>query len=552
MTTAVARTETTDQEGSPQGESTATKPGELFSIPTDQVHESPFNPRKHFDHAALEDLAASLRASGQLVPVIVRPRSNGDGYELAAGHRRLRAAKLAGLPEILAVVRHYDDKMFLEVLTIENLQRDDLHPLEEAQGFADLMKHAGYDVAKIAARTGRSEKYVYDRLKLLQLTPAAKKLFLEGLFEAGHAILLARLNPEQQEQVLGDIKTLNSTGATGLLFEDTEISHGQGKLELADRIKPISVRELQQRIDHQVRFKPEEVDPFLFPETSRTLQEAAVHQEKVVHITREYRIDDGAKDEKIRTYGLTKWRRADGNPDPSDKSRQMYSFGKVKGLESPKICEHSVIGIVVAGPGRSEAFRVCVNRDKCHVHWPTEAAAAEKRKKAVKKDAKAGGGTKHQEKAEDLWKRQEAQRLEKEKVEEAERARWKKAAPQLMDEIRIAIEKLTDKARGEIVLRFAQPDQYDRWAKELAKLAPKRDLLTHAVFLITTRDMGEWNFEHEVNTALEELGVGNPDKITTAIVDQVAPKPEPKKATADVSKTEKKPKKPAKAKKGKK
>src|ERR1041385_9023070 len=210
---------------------------ELRRIPLEEIQEAPLNPRSRYDERPLHELAESMLSSGQLTPIIVRPNPHkrvgvGASYELAAGHRRYRAAKVAwqlskegahyrGLDCLTAIVRPLDDKTFIEVLNIENLQRDDLHPLEEAQGFKDLMEKAGYDVAKIAARVGRSTRYVYDSLTLLKLTPAAKQLFLDGAFERGHAILLARLSPSDQARALGDPKDVANGGYRGdsLLLE---------------------------------------------------------------------------------------------------------------------------------------------------------------------------------------------------------------------------------------------------------------------------------------------------------------------------------------------
>jgi ParB/RepB/Spo0J family partition protein len=528
MTTAVARTVSTDQEGSPQGESTTTRPGELFSIPTDQVHESPFNPRKHFDSAALEDLAASIRASGQLVPVIVRPRPNGDGYELAAGHRRLRAAKLAGLSEILAVVRHYDDKLFLEVLTIENLQRDDLHPLEEAQGFADLMKHAGYDVPKIAARTGRSEKYVYDRLKLLQLIPAAKKLFLEGLFEAGHAIILARLTPDQQEYAIGDLEDVSGGSEFGgprnsLLFRPQ--TGTTEELPLHDQVKPVSVREFQNAVQHHTRATPDRVDPFLFPETVQALEAAKEEKLSVIHITWDHRVADDAKDEKIRTYGNQSWERADG-------ATYTDEFGdRVKS----KTCDFSRFGYIVAGRDQGQVLRVCVNKDKCKVHWPEQVAAFERRKKAAKKDAKAGGTT-NRDKETQRVNREIEQRREAQQKDQEELVRWTKARPQLLEALAKAIKGAPVKPSADAwdIVRdtFGHSETA---AKQFPVGKTAEDLIRHLAYTHLAARLGtDYWIREFAPKALKRFGLD-----AKSIVDEVSP---PAKS-ADVSKASKTPKK---------
>ena len=173
------------------------------------LQESAHNPRKHFDGKALADLTASVKEKGILVPLLVRPASAGNfhaagdpHFEIVAGARRYRAAKAAGLETVPVLVRALDDEQALEVQVIENLQRADVHPLEEAEGYKQLLARGKYDIAALAAKVGKSESYLYQRLKLAELAPAAKKAFEEERITAGHAILLARLQPEQQKEGL--------------------------------------------------------------------------------------------------------------------------------------------------------------------------------------------------------------------------------------------------------------------------------------------------------------------------------------------------------------
>jgi ParB family chromosome partitioning protein len=173
---------------------------EFQMIPLSALHESPWNLRMHFDDRKMKELVDSIGRIGVLTPLIARP--NKDGYEIAAGHRRFRAAKQAGMTEVPVRVRAMNDTEFLEILTIENLQREDLHPLDEAQGYQALMEKAGYDVPAIAAKVNKSESFVYQRLKLAELIPPAKKAFFEERITAGHAILIARLQPKDQKEAL--------------------------------------------------------------------------------------------------------------------------------------------------------------------------------------------------------------------------------------------------------------------------------------------------------------------------------------------------------------
>lgn len=366
--------------------------GDFRTLLLEELHESAKNPRTHYEPVALKQLADNLTAVGQITPVVVRPRPKGKGgYELAAGHRRLRAAKLAGLTALNAVVRDLDEAQFVEILNIENLQRDDLNALEEAQGFVALMTDAGYDVPKIAERVGRSIKYVYDRVKLLQLIPAAKKLLADGTITPGHGILLARLSKEDQQRALGDVSRNGSDG--GVMehehIDETYFAHREPELTLDDPKKARSVRELQQWIDRNVRFVPEKVDQadlhFDLPGTAELLTTAVTNKLKVVKITREYRVPDEARDGKERTYGNSHWKRADGEMEDQD----PWSDRKPK---PSKTCAHSQPGLVVAGPGRGEAFLVCVNKDKCSVHWSEEMQERAKRAKARERVAAQNGG----------------------------------------------------------------------------------------------------------------------------------------------------------------
>ncbi len=155
------------------------------------IRPSKTNPRRSMDTAALAELTASIRTKGVLQPVLVRP--NGKGFELVAGHRRLAAAKAAGLQTIPAIARTLSDVEVLEVQIIENLQRADLHPLEEAEGYRVLHAKHGYSAEDLAVKVGKSKAYVYARLKLCALPEASKKAFLEGKLSASVALLVARI-----------------------------------------------------------------------------------------------------------------------------------------------------------------------------------------------------------------------------------------------------------------------------------------------------------------------------------------------------------------------
>ncbi|WP_158793790.1 ParB/RepB/Spo0J family partition protein [Granulicella sp. L60] len=165
-------------------------------IAIDQIHESTTNPRLTFDQTKLEELAESIRQHGLIQPVTVRP--NASGFEIVAGARRFRASQLAELFSIPARIVELDDTAAMEWQLVENSQRVDVHPYEEAQGFQRLLDMPGYDVAALVLKSGKSASHIYARLSLLQLIPDVAEAFVQERITASHANLLARLPQEHQ------------------------------------------------------------------------------------------------------------------------------------------------------------------------------------------------------------------------------------------------------------------------------------------------------------------------------------------------------------------
>lgn len=158
------------------------------------IHEGA-NYRRTYDQAALRELAESIKAKGVLQAVLVRsrPRGLGDGYELVYGHRRVLAARMAGLSHIPATVTEMSDQEALEAQLIENAQRADVHPLDEAEGFRRLHEQHGYSAEAIGAKLGKSVSFVYGRLKLCALCDEGRTAFLEGRIDVSRALLIARI-----------------------------------------------------------------------------------------------------------------------------------------------------------------------------------------------------------------------------------------------------------------------------------------------------------------------------------------------------------------------
>lgn len=174
--------------------------GEVLRIPLGKLKEAAYNPRQHFNDKELADLVESVKAKGVINPILARP-VNGH-FEIIAGARRFRASKAAGLKDAPVLVRALNDQEALEVAVIDNLQRVDVHPLDEAGGYKALLDQPGYDVAGIAAKVGKSASYVYQRLKLAELIEPAKKAFWKDEIAAGHAVQIARLRAEDQKDVI--------------------------------------------------------------------------------------------------------------------------------------------------------------------------------------------------------------------------------------------------------------------------------------------------------------------------------------------------------------
>lgn len=188
------------------------------------VLPSTTNPRKHFDPAKLQELADSIAASGVHQPVLVRPLPAArvpdtagmqprPTHELVSGERRLRASLMAGATTLPAMVRELSDDQVLEIQIVENLQRDDLTALEEAEGYQHLMQHSGLAADQVAAKIGKSRSYVYARLKLLDLAPEPRAALLAGELDASRALLIARIpDTKLQAEATKELATTDYNG----------------------------------------------------------------------------------------------------------------------------------------------------------------------------------------------------------------------------------------------------------------------------------------------------------------------------------------------------
>ena len=173
--------------------------GSLY-LPISQVEPGLNQPRKHFDDEALHDLADSIREHGIIQPLTVRRLASGY-YQIIAGERRWRAAKLAGLAEVPVVIIEADDRKVMELGLIENLQREDLNPMEEAEGYEVLMKEYGMTQEEVAQRMGKSRPAVANALRLLALPQGVRPLVEDGLLSAGHARAVLAVKGGEETQL---------------------------------------------------------------------------------------------------------------------------------------------------------------------------------------------------------------------------------------------------------------------------------------------------------------------------------------------------------------
>jgi ParB family transcriptional regulator, chromosome partitioning protein len=469
-----------------------------------QLRESPHNPRKVFEPEAMRTLEESIRAKGVQTPLLVREIPGDEMYDVAAGHRRLRAARAAGRPTVPVLIREMTDAEFLELLVFDNDHRQDVHPLEEAAGFQALLRIPGYDVAKIAARIAKSPAHVYARLKLLELIPQAQTLFLRKLFEAGHAVLLARLKPEDQKRAIAVGDDVYHRPA---LFTDERGLYDEEADEAARRkdpylnVKAVSVREFERWIQNHVRLEPEHVDAFLFPETAAAIEAHA--DEGVILITRDYQAGHEVRGAgKARVYGAGAWERADGQPEIDDATGRPKKTTK---------CDRSRLALVACGRGQGESFLACINKEKCATHW---SAWQKERTKRQAQASSPGGSAKLKEQQEQA----DRQRKAAEAKERDAQAAWKKAVPALRQAVAAIIRAGKVSATGAIADLVV-----DQIRPSKSSLIPRgktaEDLLRYLAFEVATSDLEGahvWSGHRDrVSRRLGELGV-DVGKILTA------------------------------------
>ena len=193
--------------------------GSVTDIAIDSVYANPDQPRKHFDREALAELAESIKKHGVIMPIIVN--KDGDRFMIIAGERRFRASKIAGLKKIPVIVKNYDDRQIKEISLIENLQREDLNPIEAASAMRALMEDYNLSQEDLADRIGKSRSAIANTLRLLNLTPAVIEMVQDGALSAGHARSIVAIPKADQKKIADSVvKNGLSVRATEKLVKD--------------------------------------------------------------------------------------------------------------------------------------------------------------------------------------------------------------------------------------------------------------------------------------------------------------------------------------------
>jgi ParB family chromosome partitioning protein len=371
----------------------------IQDIPLAKIRESKTNPRRFFDEVKLAELADNIRQHGVLQPILLRPLPNGEAgtYELVAGARRFRASKLAKRDTIPATVRDLTDAQALELQVIENVQRVDVHPLDEAQGYAALieLQPDTYTVESIASRVGRSPSYVSGRLRLIQLIPEAKQAFYEDKLTVAHAFEVARLQPDDQRRALQECFPHHRNA--GAILKDK-------------RAEAVTVRELRGWIAREIHldltnapFDPQDEkllpaagacsrcpkqtgsNPLLFPEIPRRASICTDRQcyrakvEALVQIQVKPLAEKGEK--PLRVSQAPSWQ-------VNSHGKDVLFEGQYRRAKAKGECPNTKAAVLIDGKGAGSIFYLC-QTEKCDVHnrvtryQPTPQEQSQRKKEAL-------------------------------------------------------------------------------------------------------------------------------------------------------------------------
>ena len=352
---------------------------EYRNVSLSLLSESKTNPRRIFEENALKELAATIRSQGVLSPLLVRPVTE-NGFEIVFGARRYRAAQLAEQDTVPVRIKQMTDAEVIEAQLIENLQRRDVHPMEEAQGFRSLLNldEPKCSIEQIAAKTGKSPVYVASRLKLIELTQNVVDAFYREEIGVGHALLLAKLQPDQQEQALSACFREDWRGASKnrrILLPVRSLQQWiEQNVMLILKDAPFNKRDAQlvsaagNCVDCQKRTGHNKL---LFSDLGKqdACTDPACYQNKVnAHVAQTI----AAKPQLVQistAYGMQK----EGSPVvPRNKYTEVRKPASKEEAKRPefKVCKYTTEAIITEGSGVGTFHKVCAN-PSCPVHHPT-------------------------------------------------------------------------------------------------------------------------------------------------------------------------------------
>ena len=217
---------------------TSTPESEVKDIPIDEIRSNPYQPRVHFDEDALQELADSIKTHGVFEPIIVKKSIK--GYELVAGERRTKASKLAGLDTIPAIVKDFDDQAMMEIALLENIQRENLSPIEEAQAYKNFMIKTNMTQEEIARRFGKSRSHITNLLGLLSLPNDVQDDLITGKISMSHARVLSKLESEDAIKELS--AKIKNEGISVRTLEDISKDTDNLKRQHTIKIKEVPTR----------------------------------------------------------------------------------------------------------------------------------------------------------------------------------------------------------------------------------------------------------------------------------------------------------------------
>ncbi len=349
----------------------------MQDIPLTHIQESKTNPRRQFDETKLAELADNIRQHGVLQPVLVRPLPDAEAgyYELVAGARRFRASKLAKRETIPVCVRELTDTECLELQLIENLQRADVHELDEARGYSALMQLQPdtYTVETLAEKVGRSEQYVYARLRLLHLVDEAQQAFYVGKLTVAHAFEVARLQPDDQRRALAECFPQYRTTEAALKDKKAEAVTVRSLREWIEREIHLDISHAPFDAQDEKLLPPAGScaacpkrtgnNPLLFPEvrqksicTDRACYQAKI--EALVQIRITPLKESGEK--PLRVSHAPAWQTKKPQPDV------LYE-GQYRRIAKKAECPQTKSAVVIDGPDAGKLLHVCRDQ-KCKVH----------------------------------------------------------------------------------------------------------------------------------------------------------------------------------------